>query len=61
MTAFFTVEAPCSLLQGASNAHPPQAGCAYESVCALPSGVIRGFETASNDEIPFILPSAFAF
>jgi hypothetical protein len=35
-------------LQAFRNAHPPQAGCAFESACALPSGVIRGFETTSK-------------
>jgi hypothetical protein len=27
--------------------------CAFESACALPSGVIRSFETTSNDTIHF--------
>ena len=35
-------------LQASRNAHPPQADCAFESACALPSGVIRGCETTSN-------------
>jgi len=34
-------------LQASRNAHPPQADCAFESACALPSGVIRGYETTS--------------
>jgi len=34
-------------LQASQNAHPPQADCAFESACALPSGVIRGCETTS--------------
>ena len=36
-------------LQASRNAHPPQADCAFESACALPSGVIRGCETTSKN------------
>jgi hypothetical protein len=37
-------------LQASRNAHPPQADCAFESACALPSGVIRDCETTSSFE-----------
>jgi hypothetical protein len=39
-------------LQASRNAHPPQADCAFESARALPSGVIRGFETTSIKWLP---------
>jgi len=48
MTAYLTVEASLQLAAGKLQMLTYCRGCcAFESVCALPSGVIRGCETTS--------------